>query len=199
MVYATVARLRMYLTQVPSTAEMEAKLGTILARATGFVRTYLRHAIGDPAFELADYGLDSTKIVTAYGGYYLSLPPHSIGSVSLVEYQTSTNPTTWATITDEWNEESDGRLYRGGGWGEVYDQPLRYRVTAQWGYGSVPPEIEEITLELAVNIWVSSARGGFAEVINNAGQSYLQAVTGLSKGHQETLDRFAGLYRDTAL
>jgi hypothetical protein len=51
-------------------------------------------------------------------------------------------------------------LWREDGW-----QPSQYTITADFGYGLPPPEIVEVTRQLAINIWFGRQRGLFSDVI----------------------------------
>jgi hypothetical protein len=65
-----------------------------------------------------------------------------------------------------WEETSRGFLYAvdangyEGNWNAG-----RYVVTAKWGYGPVPHDVQEITLEIAINMWRSAESGRFTNVI----------------------------------
>jgi hypothetical protein len=153
-------------------------LQNCLDRATDIVGNALRALLGDPTFDYAAYGVASTKIVRGHTGQYMALPAHQAGSVTLVEYQSGTNPATYTALTDQWVEEG-GMLWRSYNWLSSYGQ--RYRVTAVWGYGPVPDAIEELTIELAVNIWRSRDKGGFTEVVGVEGSGGIRAIAGLNK------------------
>jgi hypothetical protein len=181
--YATTEQLRTYLPQITDTSENESLLDDCLTRATGIVRDALRSLLADPAFDYAAYGAASTKIVRGYGAEYLSLPAHRAGSVTLVEYMSGQNPATYTAIADEWLEES-AQLYRAYGWGGV----PRYRVTAVWGYGAVPAAVEELTLELAVNIWRARDKGGFTEIVGVEGSGGIRTIAGLNKQQMMILE-----------
>ncbi len=172
-------------TIVPAT---DALLQSCLDRATDIVRNAMRAILADPTFDYAAYGAASTKIVRGYSGDYLALPPHQTGSVTLVEYQVGTNPATYAALADQWIEE-DGRLYRSVAW--LASDWQRYRVTAVWGYGPVPDAIEELTIELAVNIWRSKDKGGFTEMVGVEGSGRLRQIAGLNKQQVMILENIA--------
>jgi len=160
-----------------------------LDRATDTIRQAIRAALDDGTFDYAAYSVASTKIVRGWDTQYLRIPAHQAGSVSLVEYQTGTNPETFSPVPDSWTEEQ-GVLYRAFGWGYTAfgGARPRYRITAVWGYGSsVPSAVEEITLEQAVNIWRSRDKGGFSENVNVEGQGAIRVVTGLTKQQQSTI------------
>jgi len=162
-----------------------------LDRATDIVRSALRSLLADPTFDYAAYGAASTKIVKAYDSHYLSIPAYQAGSVTLVEYQSGSYPSTYTTLTaDQWEAQADGRLYRASGWGGGYwgDLP-RYRMTAVWGWGPTPPDsVVEVTVEAAVNIWRSRDKGGFIETVGADGAGAVRVVTGLTKQQQLTLE-----------
>lgn len=184
--YASVAQLREYLPQAKTGQGNDDALTNVLTRATGVVRDALRALLDDPAFDYAAYGAAATTIVTAYPTLYLTLPPHQAGSVTLVESTSTSNPTTYAAITDEWIEEGS-QLYRPAGW--TFG---RVRVTAVWGYGeTVPAAVEEVTLELAVNIWRRRDSGGYTELPGVAGQGAVRAVAGLNTQQQQALANVA--------
>lgn len=175
-------------TVVPAT---DSVLQDCLDRATDIVRSAMRSLLADPLFDYAAYGVASTKIVRAFDSYYLRLPAYSLGTVTLVEYQSGSNPSTYTTLTsDQWEAQADGRLYRAAGWGGgiASDYP-RYRITAVWGYGPTPPDaIEQLTLELAVNIWRSRDKGGFTEIVGVNGSGGIKQIAGLNKQQQMTLE-----------
>lgn len=99
------------------------------------------------------------KTVRAQRGEYFTLPAHDIGSVTAV--------TDMYDVTlDEWQELENGMLLFTnaygylGNWGGAF-----WKVTADWGYGPVPPDVKEVTLEIAVNIWQSAEAGKFTDVV----------------------------------
>lgn len=199
--YASVASLREYLDQVRTdavTAGTDTMLGRILDRATGMINNALAAGLGLAAFAFATYGAAATQVVASYGGVYLTIPAHQAGSATLVEYQTGYNPLAYQSLAaGEWNEDADGRLYRPGGWGNytgIIDTP-RYRVTAIWGYGPAPDEIVELTLELAVNIWRSRAKGSFSEYTGAMGGGAMRVVGGLTAEQHAVLDALIQRYR----
>ncbi len=177
----------------------EDLLQACLDRATTIVRDALRGLLADPTFDYAAYGVASTKIIAGYSGQYLTLPPHQAGSVTLVEYQSGSNPASYSTIADQYLQES-GRLYRSSGWlGSVGDLP-RYRVTAIWGYGStVPNSIVELVLELAVNIWRSRDKGGFTELVGVEGNGAIRMIAGLNKQQIMILENVATQLQQVAI
>ena len=176
------------ITLAPAT---DGVLQSCLDRATDIVRSALRSLLADPLFDYAAYGAAATKIVRGYDTIRLTLPAYQLGSVTLVEYQSGSNPSTYTTLTaDQWEAQADGRLYRAFTWGGgMYGADPRYRITAVWGWGATPPEgIVEVTLEAAVNIWRSRDKGGFIETTGADGAGALRVVTGLTKQQQLTLE-----------
>jgi len=167
----------------------DALLQSCLDRATNIIRSALCAALEDPNFDYAAFGAAATKIVRGHRGEYLIIPAHQAGSVTLVEYQSGSNPATYQAIADQYLEE-DGRLYRAvGWWGGISGYQPRYRITAVWGYGpTVPQAIEELTLELAVNIWRSKDKGGFTEIVGVEGAGGIRAIAGLNKQQQMIID-----------
>lgn len=181
--YASVAQLRVYLPQAKAGEATDDALEEVLTRATGIVRDAMRAALDDPSFDYTAYGSAATKIVKGFPTQDLPLPVHQAASVTLVEEETSTNPAAYTTVSDQWLEEG-GKLYRAGGWWFS-----RYRVTAVWGYGpTVPAAIEEVTLELAVNLWRRRDSGGYTELPGVAGQGAVRVVAGLTAQQQKTID-----------
>lgn len=174
--WATNEQLRARLPQVTETTDNDILLDECLTNASGIVRDALRSLLADPTFDYAAYGAASTKIVRSYATHYLTIPAHQADTVTLVECQSGSSPTAYSTIADEYLAES-GQLYRSAGWGGA----ARYRITAVWGYGPVPPAMEELVLELAVNIWRSKDKGGFTEIIGVEGGGGIRAIAGLNK------------------
>lgn len=166
---------------VPAT---DSVLQACLTRASDIVRSAMRSLLADPAFDYAAYGVASTKIVRAFDGYFLRLPAYKAGSVTLVEYQSGSYPSTYTALTaDQWEASADGALYRAAGWGNgSWGDLARYRITAVWGYGpDVPASIEQLTLELAVNTWRSRDKGGFSESVGVEGAGAIRQIAGLNK------------------
>lgn len=199
--YATTDQLYAYLDQLSTAdAATTALLTDILTRATAKVDRYIRTSIGDPTFAFNAYAAATTKIVASAGGIMLGIPAHSVGSVTTVEYEVTTNPVTWAAIADPWEEYPDGSIYRSYGWGtQHYYAPLRYRITASWGYGDVPADIEGITLNLAVNMHRSASKGGFTEIVGAEGGGALRVVAAFTKDDLATLDDWAAALRGVAV
>lgn len=173
----------------PST---DSLLGAVLDRATDTIRTALRALLADPTFDYAPWGAASTKIVIAPSSYELRLPAYQAGSVTLIENQTGSVPSTYTALdSNQWEEIEGGAVYRSSGWAGLYFSGAmpRYRVTAIWGYGPTPPDsIVELCLEIAVNIWRSRDKGGFSEVVGVEGGGAIRQVAGLNKGQIAVLE-----------
>lgn len=166
-------------------------LQSCLDRATDIVRGAMRSLLADETFDYAAYGVASTRIVRGFDSSYLRLPAYQSGTVTLVEYQSSSNPRAYTAIDSaQWEVLSDGRIYRSYGWGGgVAGDDPRYRVTATWGYGPTPPPaIVELTLELAVNIWRTRDSGGYTDVIGVEGSGAIRQVAGLNRQQAMVLE-----------
>jgi len=169
----------------------DSTLQNALDRATDIVRSAMRSLLADPTFDYAAYSASLPNLVRGYDTHYLHLPPYQLGSVTLVEYQSGSNPSTYTTLTaDQWEAQADGRLYRAAGWGGgLYGDLPRYRITASWGYGPTPPDaVEQLTLELAVNIWRSRDKGGFTEIVGVEGSGSIRQIAGLNTQQQMILE-----------
>lgn len=187
--YATIVEFRLYAPSVPSGTDTTIQL--CLDNATAIVRSAMRSMLADPAFDYTAYAAASTAIVLGYDVYYLRLPAYQLGSITLVEYQSASNPSAYSTIeATQWEAQADGRLYRASGWGySSYGDHPRYRITAVWGYGPTPPgAIKEVTLQLAVNIYRSSDKGGFVEAITSDGSGTMSQVGHLTRLQRQTLE-----------
>ena len=159
--------------------ETDALLEDCLTRASDTVRQALRRLLADPTFDYAAWGAASTQVVRSYGGWYLSLPAHQAGSVTAIAYDGGDAVSDWLV--------EDAVLYLAAGWGAQ-----RYRVMAVWGYGpTVPAAVEQVTLELAVNIWRSKDKGGFSEMVGADGGGAIRVVAGLTKQQEATLRNVA--------
>lgn len=178
MAYASVTQLRVYLTQLnPGQASDEA-LGVVLDRATQVIDTELGFA-----FDTAAAG---TRVVYGDGTDYLVPPRFVAGSVTTV-----TAPGGWSVPTYAEHAgtliivDSDGRqrdAYRrrlalppasdlvteswpSYGW----VKGLPYTVAATFGWASVPTDIVECALEIAVRIW-RARDAGFSDVVGVGGE-----------------------------
>lgn len=169
----------------------DSVLQSCLDRASDIVRSAMRAALADPTFDYAAWAAASTKIVRAYDGCFLRVPPYQAGSITLIEYQSGSTPSSYTALTAaQWETSSNGDVYRASGWGNSgWGDLARYRVTAVYGYGPTPPDaLVELTLELAVNIWRSRDTGGFSEQIGVEGPGAIRIVAGLNKLQQRVID-----------
>lgn len=169
----------------------DSLLQNCLDRATDIVRSALRSLLADETFDYTAYVAPATKIVRGFDSFYLRLPAYQLGSVTLIEYQSGSNPSTYTTLTsDQWEALADGRIYRSFGWqAGIWGDYPRYRITAVWGYGPTPPNaIVQLTLELAVNIWRSRDKGGFTEIVGVEGPGGIRQIAGLNKQQQMILE-----------
>lgn len=171
--YATVAQFKRYLKQLATVtdATVLADIQDVLDRATDIVDLAL-------GFSFVAYGAAAARDLRALGGDVWDIaPPHEIASVASV-YEITSKGTTYESTSEitDYEELEDGRLFRGAGWAPG----AWYRITAEWGYGPAPAAIVEVTLEVAVNIWRSSDRGQFSDVIGVEGGGavgYQRALT----------------------
>lgn len=171
MAYGTIAEMYALLPQVTVNAANDALLGVMLDRATDIVDMAL-------GFSYVAYGAATEKDVRAVGGQYLELPAYELGSITAI-YRVSGKGTDSEDATDEVDEYDaldDGRLYANGGWAAG----VWYRITAEWGYGTPPDSIVQVTLEVAVNLWRGKDRGLYSDVIGVEGGGavgYQRALT----------------------
>jgi hypothetical protein len=125
----------------------------ILDRATSIVDGFLQ-------FSFSGFTSGTAVKVKAGYGAYMPIPPHDYGSVTAVLDGSG------GDLVGLWEELASGTLYAvtdngyEGNWNGG-----RYTITADWGYGNVPDDVIEVTLELAVNIWRSKDSGRFTNVI----------------------------------
>jgi hypothetical protein len=113
------------------------------------------------------------------GGKILYLPTHQAESVESVNQITGRGTDDEAlTEIEDYVVETRWRLYRDYGW-----LPRTwYRVEAIWGVGPVPPEVVQVTLQVAQNIWMGRGAGRFSESLGaEGGVAYNRAVTWAEK------------------
>jgi len=182
MSYASVEQLRAYLPQVASGSANDVLLQAVLDRATEIVDLEL-------AFSFAGYGTKAAKDVRAEGGEYLNLPGHKAASVTTV-YAVSSKGASYESTSEitDFEELEDGRLYYCTGW----TQGGWYRVTAEYGYGTVPEAIVEVTLQVAINIWRS--RDATGTTIGPDGQGQVSVNRALTWNQRSIIDRVRGTY-----
>ncbi len=172
MAYTTVGRVKQYLPQLADTSDHDALLAEIIDRAQRLVDDYL-------GFTFAAYGATATEkdVWSGNGGDYLLLPAYKTGSLSSVYLVTDRGGASEDDTEeiDDYSEDDRWRLWRAAKW------PRRtwYRCKAIWGPGDVPDSIEEVTIEIAVNIWRGRDVGQFDRSGAEGGGSvaYARALT----------------------
>jgi hypothetical protein len=159
-----------------------------LDNATDIVRKSMRALLADPTFDYTAYSAAATAIARGHGGQYLTIPAHQLGTVTIVAFESGSNPSSYTALSsDEWDEEADGRLYRSVGWASTGAAP-RYQITAVWGSGpDAPGAIQQVVLEVAVNIWRTRDRGGFTDTVGVSGQGQTIHVAGLTNLQKQVL------------
>jgi hypothetical protein len=177
--YATTAQLQAYLDQVTASTEETERMADILTRATGIVRSAIRNGLRDQTFDFDESTPAATaRTVNAGYGPYMTLPPHIIGSVTAVVDSLGATVSS-SDYTEQAHAPHYGALLLSGDPWSTTSPTLwggRYTVTARWGYGPVPAEIEELCLEIAVDIWRKKDAGFFPE-IGTAGEGAIPVVT----------------------
>lgn len=157
MAYVTANELGDYLPQV-DVGDQDDALIRVIARAEAAVNGVL-------GFAYNGYTNSTTEMVRHIGGPYMKLPPHQRGSVTAVAYLSGTE-----IDPDYWYERSTGSLGAVDSVGSEYIwESGFYNVTANWGYGSVPDDVKEVVLELAVTMWQGRSSGKFSDVVGAEG------------------------------
>lgn len=205
--YATIPEIKEYLSQVAGDNTNDKVLGKALARATSMIDEALGFSFGKydvVTEELSGDYAEGTKVITSWGGAYLQLPPHEVGSeaVDLAVI----GPDGETTIpTTEYQEQVDGSLYAvqlatigqtlySAGRYIVGWAPGRYTITANWGYGAPPDAIKEVCLELAVNIWRGRDRGMWTDVVGVEGSGGLRFTGGLTNQQRAIIESVYSRY-----
>src|SRR4029450_4834119 len=89
-------------TVAPATDDV---LQDCLDRATDIVRSTMRSLMADPLFDYAAYTAAATKIVRGIDSPYLRLPSYQLASVTIVAYQSGSNPSAYTALQSyEWEE-----------------------------------------------------------------------------------------------
>lgn len=187
MSYATVAQLREYLGQVATGAAQDAKLQTILDRATVIVD-------GALGFGFAAYGEEaSERDVSGSRDLYLRLPAYEAGSVATVAavYGRGTSYESTGEVSDWLAEEElrPYRLYCEHGWPERW-----YRVTAIWGYGPAPADVVEVEIEVAVNIWRGRDASMWQSEVGAGGEGGMSFNRALTWAQRSIIDAVRAQY-----
>jgi hypothetical protein len=185
MAYVTVDQLKQYLKQWEGHPDEDPLFADVIARAEDIVNEYL-------GFEFAGYDDDgvpleayttATKRVKSWGTSELRLPSHEAGSITLVTYEGDTD-----ALADYEEDAETGRLVRTFTYPSTASWPVgTYEVTANWGYGTVPEAVQQVTLELAVNIFRGRDRGMWTDVIGVEGSGGLRFTGGLTNQQRAIL------------
>ena len=184
MPLATPEQFFQYMGQVPQPGAM-ATVENIVKRASAMVERFL-------GFTFAEYpGSPSTLVVAHSGGSVLYLPAHEAGSITAV-----TDNVGSTVLSTAYAEDHNGNLYFTvnnypyGATGAPLGlfAPGRYTVTAKWGYGpTVPEDVVEVVLELAVNIWRGKDRGMWTDYVGVQGSGELLFTGGLTNQQRAIL------------
>lgn len=203
--YATIAMLREYLPQVKEAAASDSLLRRVLARARGIIDSELKFAFFDVDVDsgaVTAWGSAAARIIDPVPtDHWVKLPSYKAGSVTSITYLDDTGATQ--TLTDYVEDWNGGRfcLYRAADTSTTPPTTTQlwvngpYTVTAIWGFGPPPLEIEEMNLELAVNLWRAREKGSFAELSGPTGGA-IKAVGALSKEQKEVIANVNRLYYD---
>jgi hypothetical protein len=183
--YVTVPDLRFMLSQVEQSVATDIWFAQIIAAAERIVNDAL-------GFTFADYGVTpTTKRVRAEKSRYLKLPPYKYGSITSIVKVNGVTPET--TQVTDWEETEDKfHLYRDAYW----TQNQRYEVTAIWGYGPAPESIKQLVKELSVNIWRSSDKGLFTEIIGADGGGQIRYIGGLNTQQRMVVTNVRAKFRE---
>lgn len=170
MSYATVDDLRAYLPQTPVTGETDDLFESILGRATQIIDTELGYAFGTSAL--------GTATVYGDGTDYLKPPAFVAGSITLVTAPSGYSVPSYVEQGGLLIVTRDGRIapaYLGRSLTGLGYSPIGswlpgvpYTVLATFGYATVPSDIVECCLELAVRIW-RAKDAGFSDVVGIEG------------------------------
>lgn len=176
MAYVTVDELKKYLSQWEGFPEEDLLFGDVIDRAQSIVDEYL-------GFSFDGYTSGTVMRVQSWGTQSLRLPPHDPASVFTIKYEGDT------TLLTDWQYDADtGMLLRTATYPSVGSWPMgRYEVTGNWGYGTVPESVKEVTLELAVNIWRGRDRGMWTDIVGVEGSGGLRFTGGLTNQQRAIL------------
>lgn len=188
----TIDKLAAYLPQVDFTlAENEQLTKDILDRATSIVEG----AVGVSYALTAPIVPTTVSVWSAAGSPFLHLPPHVSGSVTAV-----VDPYGNTVESTAYEEQYDGLLLvaKGAGTSIYYRnflpypgygfQPGRYLVTALFGPQVAPLSIEQVTLEVAVNLWRSRDKGSWTDVIGVDGSGGIRFLGGLTNSQRAIVE-----------
>jgi len=170
---------------------LDALLQDILDRACAMVEAALLPVA------YAAYGAATARNIRTepYRTTYFRLPAHQHGSVtSVVEVDTLTSTTGTTISTDDWVQE-DGYVIAAG---TEYRWPASrvYRVTAVYGYGAAPADVQQVALELAVNMWRQRDRGLYSETQGVEGAGAVTYIGGLNATQRMVIQRARMQWRE---
>ena len=170
---------------------LDALLQDILDRACAMVEAALLPVA------YAAYGAATARNIRTepYRTTYLRLPAHQHGSVtSVVEVDTLTSTTGTTISTDDYVQE-DGYVIAAG---TEYRWPASrvYRVTAVYGYGAAPADVQQVALELAVNMWRQRDRGLYSETQGVEGAGAVTYIGGLNATQRMVIQRARMQWRE---
>jgi len=163
MPIASREQFRRAYTQVPAGAAQDTLIHEYLERAEAMITEYI-------GFSYDSY-TPGTQTIINYGSEWLMLPAHEHGSITQI---TTEGGAVIPSIT--WAEDADGNVYlkMGMGYTGVYAggyiwTPGRYVVTANWGWGAVPKDLELACLEITMNLWQEKNKGAHSDVVGVEG------------------------------
>jgi hypothetical protein len=170
---------------------LDALLQDILDRACAMVESALLPVA------YATYGAASVETVRTepYRTTYFRLPAHQHGSVSLVVEVKRLTDTTGTTIDTDDYVQKYGYLIAA----DVehrWRASTAYRVTAVWGYGSAPADVQQVALELAVNAWRQRDRGLYSEVQGVEGGGSVSYLGGINATQRMVINRARAQWRE---
>lgn len=170
---------------------LDALLQDILDRACAMVESALLPV------EYAAYGAASVETIRSepFRTTYFRLPAHQHGSVTSVVEVARMTSTTGTTIDTDDYVQKDGYLiaadieYR-------WRAHTPYRVTAVWGYGPAPADVQQVALELAVNAWRQRDRGLYSETQGVEGGGSVSYVGGINATQRMVINRARSQWRE---
>ena len=170
---------------------LDALLQDILDRACAMVESALLPV------EYAAYGAASVEVVRseAYRTTYMRLPAHQHGSVSLVVEVRRLTDTTGTTIDSADYVQKNGYLIAA----DIENRwraHAAYRITAVWGYGPAPADVQQVALELAVNAWRQRDRGLYSETQGIEGGGAVSYVGGINATQRMVINRARAQWRE---
>jgi hypothetical protein len=179
--------------QVPAGAQNDILIDEYLARAEAMITEYI-------GLSYEGY-TPGTETVMNYGSEWLLLPAHQRGSITQIATEGGV-----VIPTSVWVEDMDGNVYLKSGLGyyaSAYSAgyiwaPGRYVVTANWGWGEVPADLELACLEITMNLWQEKNKGSHSDVVGVEGSGGELRV-GYQKGITNRQRMILDLHRQKAL